>query len=360
MKPKLRIAMAAVGLMAFSTFLTIAPAALAETSDSQVLENMTIQGIDSHWNDAITTAQALEAAVKHLCSEHSDQSLTAARASWKNAWVAWNKTLPYLIGPAGHMADRIGKPCNATVLEAVVASNEFAGMRQGNDVRGYTAVEYLLFASQDSQEAVANERCLHLTDITAEITARLTRAKTQWDQDYREAFLNAGNGQPYLNPNEALSQVVAQTMNIIEDTVRERIGFPTNFNNGPARPDLLDAPYSKTSLEGLQAIAQGVASVMIGDGTHGLLNLLATRDGIAHEKDPGLAKDIRKQIQRLDKNLEKLKNKKEPLYTVIKKKPSALKGVYKDMSKLEDMIAEAAMTLELDVKKGLEAQMLRQ
>jgi len=353
----IRMTMAAAALIVFGILISDAAAL---TTNSQVLENMAVQGIDAHWDDAIATARDLDAAVKQLCLAQTSESLTTARLAWEKAWLAWNRALPYLIEPASHVADRIGKPSNSTVLKAVVESDEFAGMRQGIDVRGYAAVEYLLFAPQISQDAVADERCLHLTDITAEITARLTRAKNRWDRDYRGGFLNAGDGRPYLNANDALSQVVAQTMNIIEDTVRERIGFPTNFNDGPAKPALLDAPYSKISLEGLQAIADGVASVMTGDGTNGLLTLLATRDGIAHKKDPGLAKDIRRQLERVDKSLQKLRDKKEPLFIVIKNKPSALKKVYKEMSRLEDMIADAAMTLELDVKKGLEAQMLRQ
>jgi len=345
-----------------SALLLLVNASLVQASspsEHDVLASLASIGIDAHLEKIVETAGGLDGAITVLCQKKDDASLSEARDAWKDAYMAWRRAAPYLIEPADKLERFIGQPAYDIVLKGVVESEEFAGIRKGAGVRGYAGVEYLLFVPENAVQATADFRCQHLTEISTEIVTRTTSAKNRWAEEFREGFLSAGDGMPYMVPGDALSLIFAETLNAMETVLRDRLLFPSNLFKGEAKPELLEAWHSKSTLDALQAAVDGFSSVLIGGGGNSLVRLIATKDGLTHKKDPALAKAIRKQLTKIQKSINKLKKKDVMLYSRLQKKTKTLKRVYKDIRKLQDQLAEAVLVLELDIRQGLEADLTR-
>lgn len=325
--------------------------------ENDVLASLASKGIDIHLTRVVETVGTLDSATTLLCEKKDATSLKHARSAWKDAYMAWRRAAPYLIEPADTLERYLGQSTNDIVLKGVVELDNLADMRKGTDVRGYAGVEYLLFVPENATLATADLRCQHLTEIITEIVSRTTAAQTRWNTEFREGFVSAGDGLPYMVPGDALSLVVAEILNALETVLRDSLLFPSNLFKGEAKPELLEAWHSKSTLDALQAFVDGISSALIGDSENSLVELIATKDGLTHKKDPALAKKIRKQLTKIQKSIDKLKKKDVEIYIRLKNDSKTLKRVYKDLRKLQDKVAEAVLVLELDIRQGLEADL---
>jgi uncharacterized protein len=327
------------------------------STENDVLASLASKGIDTHLTKVVETASSLDNAIMLLCEKKDATSFKQAQSVWKDAYMAWRRAAPFLIEPANTLERYLGQPANDLVLKGVVESDNLADMRNGTDVRGYAGVEYLLFVPENATLATADLRCQHLAEISSEIVIRTTTAKIRWNKEFREGFVSAGNGLPYMVPGDALSLLVAELLNAMETVLRDSLLFPSNLFKGEAKPELLEAWHSKSSLDALQAVVDGLSVALTGNGDNSLTELIATKDGLTHKKDPALAKAIRKQLTKIQKSIDKLNKKDVVLYTQLQKDSKTLKRVYRDLRKLQEKVAEAILVLELDIRQGLEADL---
>ncbi len=327
--------------------------AAAQLTESDVLASIADKGIRPSLSGAAESAGKLSNAVGDLCQKRNQAAFATAQDAWKKAYMAWRKSVPLQIGPATSLERQLGKKINNTVLNAAVDDASLKHLLKNQDVRGYAAAEYLLFVPTDAAAATAAGRCDHLQDVTAELAAVTDRARQEWDKGFGREFTAAGDGKPYLVPGDALSLPLARALNTIETLLRDGIGFPSNFFTGKARPDTLDAWHSNNTLDSFRATLDGLHLAIVGDGSTGLTTLIATKDGLLHKRNPGLAAEIGRQLDQTKATIAKL-SAGQPLYDQVKKKPATLKKLYKDLQKLQDQLVEASLVLELDVRSAME------
>lgn len=328
-----------------------ASAADAQLTESQVLAALARNGALPGLTRVADSAGALVASARQLCDKRDDASLEQARAAWREAFLAGRRAAPFLFGPGNKLKLPLGNwPAHAVVLDAAVKPGKFRPMRGNAEARGYAAAEYLLFAPQDAAAATAEERCEHLLDVTGEIAALAARAKREWDEGFGKAFVSAGDGKPFLIPADALSVVVAEMLNITEKTLRDRIGLPSGFFLADVKPDQLEAWHSRSTRDAFAATVEGLRVAFIGDGTTGMGALVATRDGLVSKKDPALAADIGKQLDKIDRILADLGGRDVDLHAELADKPARLKSLYQQIQKLQDQLVEASLVLELDIR----------
>ena len=330
---------------------TSQPTSSATPTENEVLTSL---NVSSHLAKVAETAQDLDKAVKILCEKKDDASLQEARAVWKKAYLAWRQATPFLIGPAAPLADHLGKPTNDAVLKGVVESENLASMGKGRDARGYGGVEYLLFIPSDGALATADFRCYHLLEITAEIAQETSRAHSKWLEDFQEGFVLAGNGQPYLVPGDALSLVVAEVLNSLETVLRDFIYLPSNFSGKNAKPELLEAVHSKSTRAALHAFVVGLENALTTGGDKSIAQLVASKDGLTHKKDPKLANLIRQELANIQDSLGELRTADLELFEQLENNQNTLKKIYNQMQKLQESVAQAVLVLELDIRHGLE------
>ena len=347
----------------FASFLSIGTNALGATSvptDAEVLKALATKGMDHHLKEVAEKAEILQKNAQILCENKNKKSLEKAQNSWKAAYFSWRAASPYLVGPADELKLDYklgGWKSNDTIMEAVTSSNEYDYLRDNIEMRGYAAAEYILFVPQDATAVTTTERCSHLIDVTEEIADLTKKAKEKWDNNFKEGFITAGNGLPYMVPGDALSLVVAEILNTTEVLLRDRIGLPSNFFNGEAHPELLEAWHSKSSLNAIKAAFNGLKTSLNGDANASITQLIATRDGLTHKKNPALAKNIEKHLEKIQKILNNLSNEGPNLHSAIANDPATLKKLYKQLQKLQENLEQTVLALELDIRAGLEAQL---
>lgn len=323
-------------------------------AESDVLAALANQGAQPNLAQVSHTASQLEAKVRQLSENPTAQMLAEARSAWTDAYLAWLEASPFRFGPAEHLDRLIGQwPVNGIVLDAAVASAELRHMLDHAESRGYAAVEHLLFAPTNVAAATTKDRLAHLRDVTEEIARLTAQAKQKWDSDFGSQFASAGDGKPFLVPADALSLVFRKLLNVIERTLWDRLGMPSGFFETQVKPDTLEAWRSGQTKAALQATIKGIRQVLVMDGDHASLRrLIATKDGLVETKDPALAADIAKQLDRIKKTINGLGGDDLKLEVELKSNPTKLKRLYKQFQKLQDQLIEAALVLELDVHRG--------
>tara|TARA_Y100000589_G_scaffold303601_2_gene316122 strand:- start:662 stop:1777 length:1116 start_codon:yes stop_codon:yes gene_type:complete len=334
----------------------------AGPTESDVLVTMVDHAAQPSLDQVAQTAGQLEVKVRQLADKPTAQTLAEAQSAWRDAYLSWLKASPFRFGPSEHLERQIGRwPVNGIVLDAAVTSAELKHLLSNPELRGYAAVEHLLFAPTDITAVTAKGRLSHLLDITQEIVRLTAKAKSQWDDDYAMQFKSAGDGKPFLIPADALSLVVRKSLNITETTLRDRIGMPSGFFEAPVKPDTLEAWQSGHTKASLKAINQGLRQVLVMDGDDASLRrLIATQDGLVETKNPTLAADIAKQLDRIDKTIEGLGGDDLKLEVELASHPTKLKRLYKQFQTLQDQLVEAALVLELDVHRASDMTVLTQ
>lgn len=296
-------------------------------------------------------AEALDEAVRRLCSQSTEVDLDTARAAWRAAYLAWRAAAPYLFGPADEvtMKRRLGSwPVNEIVLDHVVASDEFSHMRGADDVRGYAAVEFLLFLPVDAASATADQRCPHLTDVSREIRELTAGVSRRWTGDYGTAFAGAGTpDSPVARQKDALALIFAEGLNVTERLLWDRIGVPSGFfrGSGSLKLEVLEAPHAGLAREGLRETLEALQRLVAGmDGRPGLAALIATLE-------PARASDM---VARTELALAALApdgtEATESLSATLRRRPSRLKGLYRQIQALQDQLAATGETLQLPIQ----------
>lgn len=329
-------------------------ATAAGLTESDVLASLATGAVRPSLTEMADTARSLAESSQRLCQRRDAAGLAAARNDWKKASAAWRRSVPFQLGPAASLERRLGGPVQETVLEAAVRDGNMKQLRTGKDTRGYAAAEYLLFASANAAAATSGDRCGHLGDVTAEIAAVTARAKQEWDQGYGREFVAAGDGKPFLVPGDALSLVLARSLNCIETVLRDGIGIPGGIFTGSSRPELFYGRRSATTREAFQATLEGLKQSLLGGGSAGVVNLVATRDGVLSRKNPALAADIRRQLENIGTAIAKLDA--ADLGSPGGKPSRRLRRLYNGMETLQKQLVEVTLVLELDVRSATEKQ----
>lgn len=330
----------------------------AGLTEPDVLVSIADKGIEPSLDRSANAGAGLEQAVRQLCENPGDAALKNAREKWHAAYLAWCEALPFMVGSTADAERKIGAwSANKVVLDAAVMQDDLTHLLKNKDTRGFSAVEHMLFAPKDAKAATAGGRCSHLRNITSEIAELTARAADEWKKEKSGRFKLAGNADPFLLPADALSLVLARILNVTEVMLRDRIGLPSNYFQTPTRPDYFEAWESRTTRDAFRATIKGIRLAVVGDETTGLTRLVATKDGLYESKDPGLARDIKKQLDKIEARLSDMADEDLDFHARVKDKPGFLKKFYKETNKLQEQIVEAALVLELDVRSGLESQL---
>jgi predicted lipoprotein len=345
-----------VSLVLAGVLLASGTTAMAGPTESEVLASLTKNGVQYSLTEVADTARELADSATRLCEQRDAESFLQARSAWRNAYLAWRRASPFLFGPAAGLNRYLGKSVNDVVLDAVVTTEDFGHLKGQPDARGYAAAEYLLFVPADAPAATAADRCAHLRDVTGEIADRTARVRQEWDQSFGPKFMSAGDGKPFLIPGDALSLALAEALNTTERLLRDHISIPSGYFEGAPRPDLLAAWRSKSSRDAFQAVLEGLRMAVIGNGNSGMAELVATRDGLVSSRNPALAAQMRRQIEKIEKVIADLGGNDLDLHAELAKNPDKLKRLYQRLQELQDQLIEASLVLELDVRTPVEMQ----
>ncbi|MDR0842031.1 MAG: imelysin family protein [Acidobacteriota bacterium] len=322
-----------------------APGASGVPTEKDVLRSFVEVGAHPALSQTAASAARLKDATQNLCARPNKDTLDNARTAWRQTFLAWRKAEPFMFDAASKLEARLGRwPANNVVLDAAVSSSEYRDIRGEADARGFAAVEYLLFAPKDAAAATAGERCAHLKDVTGEIAGIFGGIADDWKTRLGKEFMSAGDGKPFLVPDDALGMAVTKMFGVTERMLRDRIGLPGGLFGEPPKPDNLEAWRGGRADAGLVATAEGLRLALNGDGKTGILRLVADRDGLVEKRNPALAAKILRQLDKIEKTVSGFGGSER-----LHADPTKMKGLYRQVQQLQDQLIEAALVLELDV-----------
>ncbi|MCA9906979.1 MAG: hypothetical protein KC547_24155, partial [Anaerolineae bacterium] len=180
------------------------------------------------------------------------------REAWQATSLAWMAVSPYRFNRINDalLMNRIESlPARVPFIEETIAGDEpitpefVAGV--GSSSQGLGAIEYLLFDPTSAADLAANpRRQAYLAGATTGLVDNVVALRDLWSAEsgdygriFAEADADGGDLQGSTN------MLVNQLLQSIENITWDRIGKPSGRrSNGLVRPELVEAPYSQSSL----------------------------------------------------------------------------------------------------------------
>lgn len=317
--------------------------------EREALNSIVTKGVLPTLEHLSVTAEDLTVAINTLCKQPSKENIQLTKQQWQEAFLSWRRAAPFLFGPANKLERYIGQwPIEPLLLDGILKQPELKPMLAERDLRGYAAIEFMLYNYDSVKQVTAPAHCEHLIDISVEINQRIQLAKQQWQDDFSGTFLAAGDGQPYLTANDALSAAYAEPLNQLERLLWNGLGEPSGFFKTDVYPKKLDARHSGLTKQALTASIQGLGDALqVENSEAGFINLIATKNGLLYKKDPELAKQVELDYQAVKVAVNKLPTS---IYQDLNDDKTLLKDLYLALNQLQLDLVQGSLVLELNVR----------
>ncbi|UJR79367.1 imelysin family protein [Sandaracinus amylolyticus] len=260
--------------------------------------------------EAVTLRESLDT----LCAAPDAESLEGARTAFRTTSRAWERTLPWAIGPI--VDERIEGdiafwPTRPTTIESSLASattiDDAWVDGLGATAKGLPALEYLLF----ERDAVLEDarRCAYAAALGAHLARTTQRLVAAWEGGYTESFATAGRGSTaWRTQLDALSAMLTEMIASVQTTKMTKLGVPLgNEAGGVPQPSAVELPYAHVSIDAMIATLEGLRALWLVEGGEGL-------DEWVRERDPALADRV---LVEIDAAIAALRAIPEPLSTYV-------------------------------------------
>jgi predicted lipoprotein len=246
--------------------ITLALAACVPTDDpSPTVDDTALDrgAMLTHWADNIIlpayqsydqTLEAMQSATERFSQAPDEASLAELRATWREAYRAWQWVSMYEIGPAEAIALRNFTNIYPTDPEAidknVAAKNYILNLPSKYDEQGFPALDYLLYglAATDAEllsrytdaergdayrgylQAVVNR----LVELTAPVIA-------EWEGAYRDTFVENTS----TSASGSFNTLVNDYLFFYEKALRAgKVGIPAGWFSSAPLPHTVEGRYA--------------------------------------------------------------------------------------------------------------------
>jgi predicted lipoprotein len=243
-----------------------------------MLRDVTAVVILPSYERLVAAADDLAAAAAALEQALSPPTLDAARTAWRSARSAWKQSEAFAIGPAETLRsaakfdwspirpDRLEREIEgAAVLDAAYVED------LGANVKGFLAIEYLLFDPDNRDDAVlaqlaAPRRRAYLRALADNLRDQTVRLRDAWSPsggDFAAQLATAGQGSAaYATVKSAVDDLVNRLIFLSEDIAdAQLLAALGTRSRGEPRPELLDAHRSRNGLADLLDNLVGIQNV---------------------------------------------------------------------------------------------------
>ena len=263
---------------------------------SSIISDYTNKTVIKTYEAMADNAILLTEAVDNFSTEITDGEVSAAAEAWKNTRQYWEKSEAFLFGPAAFNnldplldswpldKDQLDQVLEDVEQGEVEMSADYVRNNLGASLRGFHAVEYLLFREGASRsgvdittseltylKAVAQvlaEDCTTLEawwggsdNITTEKQNMLESAEIEVGDPFGDEIINAGlAGSRYASQNAALEEIIQGAMDIADEVGNAKIADPVESGN------VLDVEswYSWNSLTDFQNNIESIENAYLG------------------------------------------------------------------------------------------------
>jgi predicted lipoprotein len=261
-----------------------------------------------------TSCDELVDSYENFKKNKNQENFESLRHAWRKAQSAWEETECFGFGPAtnnGYIYNLDFSPCRVSLIESSLASkdnfieSDMEGI--GAAAKGLPVIEYFLYnpvlGNKFDQFLVTNKE-QSFFDSLLKYTA--TNAKSLLNQ-----WLSSGCNFVGLISSPGLTnleytteqQVIDDMVNVLVvqiEVIRDKkIGKPLGKNADGAKPELSEAPYSKSSLESIKANLKGIKAYFT--YVENRLILIDYLDAISAEHSQTILQQLEKFSEKLEK-----------------------------------------------------------
>lgn len=248
-----------------------------------VVDNVSDNVITQTYKNLNAAAATLLANVQALkTGGATEPEMDTAQAGWKATRVPWESSEGFLFGPV----DALGIdpsidswPLNTPDLQAFLASHPNATQTDienaSDDLRGFHAIEYLLFGDgvSDNEKAASEltaSEINYLVALAQAFKARTQELEASWTTSfnangpYATQLKSPGAGKTYTGYSAVLEEILTGLITISDEVGNAKLSEPLGTSAGTADTSLVESQYSWNSLTDFHNNIQSVLNVYTG------------------------------------------------------------------------------------------------
>jgi len=235
--------------------------------------------IASYQNTSVALGE-LTSSVGIFAQSPTTQQLEELQQKWQTLYSEWIWASLYNFGPAGEqgikkrLVEEIATfPVDSAAVNTRIRTLDTSFADFKRDARGLLAIEYLLFATQESNaDLVAKfqnnpKRLYYLQALISKVERQLNEVLTQWNNGYRESFIdNTGT-----SVGSSVSMMYNEFVRSYEMLKNFKLGIPLGKKAGQTgvEPNKVEALYSANSLLFMEENLKAVESNWLGRNKSG-------------------------------------------------------------------------------------------
>ncbi|MNX82939.1 Iron-regulated protein A precursor [compost metagenome] len=235
-------------------------------------------------------ADALYQRVTALKEQPTEANLLAAREAWRAARAPWEMSESHLLGPVKdqELDPKMDSwPLNQVDLDNVLSSNavlvEAFIAEQADGVKGFHAMEYLLFKNDSASLSASPRKLEYLLALAADFKTTTHALREAWEPsggNFLDQYEHPGAGRTFDSSKAALSETLLAMQEICEEVANSKIENPLAENDKSQE----ESQFSGNSMEDFVNNLAGVQNMYLGtyDGKQGVgLGALVANNDLA-------------------------------------------------------------------------------
>ncbi len=246
-------------------------------NQGEMLENMADNLIVPGFQSLETQVGLLDQSLDAFVQSPSTNTLDAAQSQWESAFMTWQSANSYNFGPGdrslGTLEVLLGTfPVNTANIEANITDPSFdLNSSFALDIRGFLAIEYLLFGTSDDAAVVTQftnsaARGTYLQTLSENLVSTVQDVNTEW-----ATFSSSFVSQTGTDVGSSTTILFNNFASGFESLKNFKVGLPAGKRPGQtqAEPEQVEALYSAKSLEAIEAHLNTIENIWRGRSSSG-------------------------------------------------------------------------------------------
>ncbi len=272
----------------------IREAALQYVNDNVLVTYQGLADASAEIYDACATIKA-----HHEAGTLADADISKAAEAWLKARKYWEQSEAFLFGPVADegIDPRIDSwPLDKTGMDAILANDAkmaeiekqgaayFERLPEGYGMFGFHALEYLIFASDNTSKPVrlratdsyTKNELIYLSAAAEDLKTQTARLVSLWRNGYAKTMTTVGNNEQYRTWEDVAEEILQGCIDIADEVGNTKMGTPHNAAAEGDR-DYIESPYSLNSIQDFQDNIISIKNSYAG-GEKNLSKLMQTID----------------------------------------------------------------------------------